>query len=132
MTTSNSLECRYLGWGSLKEFRQIPLADDEALIYTTAIGNAPVLIRGFLNCIRSEELKRRLPEQFSENDLAGVIVEMLSSSPRLQSGDFAGIGNWELGIGQCMNAPCPKTTDDDSERPLKERASPSSFGENVT
>ncbi|MDM9382745.1 hypothetical protein QUB80_18800 [Chlorogloeopsis sp. ULAP01] len=28
-----------------------------------------------------------------------------------------------------MNAPCPKTTDDGSERPLKERASPSSFGE---
>ncbi|ARV57971.1 hypothetical protein BZZ01_04340 [Nostocales cyanobacterium HT-58-2] len=81
MTTSNSLECRYLGWGDLNQFRQIPLADNDALIYTTAIGNAPVLIRGFLNCIRSEELKRRLPEKFSENDLAGVMVEMVRTLP---------------------------------------------------
>jgi len=48
----------------------MPLADNEALIYTT-IGDA-VLIRGF-DCIRSQELKQRLPEQFSENDLAAVM-----------------------------------------------------------
>ncbi|KOP26763.1 hypothetical protein AMR41_09130 [Hapalosiphon sp. MRB220] len=88
MTTSNSLECRYLGWGELKEFRQILLADNESLIYTTAIGNAPVLIRGFLNCIRSEELKKRLPEQFSENDLAGVMVEMVRTLPESLMAQF--------------------------------------------
>jgi len=69
MTAGNRLECQYLGWGDFNKFRQIPLADNEALIYTTPIGDAPVLVRGFIDCIRSEELKERLPEQFSENDL---------------------------------------------------------------
>lgn len=81
MTAGNRLECRYLGWGDFNKFHQMSLADNEALIYTTAIGDAPVLIRGFLDCTRSVELKERLPEQFSENDLAAVIVEMVRTLP---------------------------------------------------
>ena len=81
MTAGNSLECRYLGQGDLNQFRQIPLAENEALIYTSPIGDSPVLIHGFLDCIRSEELKERLPKRFSENDLASVIVEMVRTLP---------------------------------------------------
>ena len=81
MTAGNSLECRYLGSGDLNQFRQMPLAENEALIYTTFTGDVPVLIRGFMDCIRSEELKERLPEQFSENDLASVIVAMVRNLP---------------------------------------------------
>lgn len=81
MTAGNSLECRYLGSGDLNQFRQKPLAENEALIYTTFTGDVPVLISGFLDCIRSEELKERLPEQFSENDLVSVIVPMVRNLP---------------------------------------------------
>ena len=81
MTAGNSLECRYLGSGDLNQFRQMPLAENEALIYTTFTGDVPVLIRGFMDCIRSEELKERLPKRFSENDLASVIVEMVRTLP---------------------------------------------------
>lgn len=81
MSAGNSLECRYLGWGDLNQFRQIPLAENEALIYTTPVGKVPVLIRGFMDCLRSEELKERLPEQFSENDLAGSIIALVRNLP---------------------------------------------------
>lgn len=81
MTVGNSLECRYLGQGDLNQFRQIPLAENEALIYTTFTRDVPVLISGLLDCIRSEELTERLPEEFSENDLASVIVEMVRTLP---------------------------------------------------
>jgi len=81
MSTGNNLECRYLSWGDFNKFRQIPLADNEALIYTNPIGDRPTLIRGFLDCIRSEELKARLPKQFSENDLAASMVEMVRNLP---------------------------------------------------
>ena len=81
MTAGNSLECRYLGWGDLNQFRQMPLAENEALIYTTAIGKVPVLIRGFMDCLRSEKLKQRLPIQFSENDLAESIVALARTLP---------------------------------------------------
>lgn len=82
MTISNSLKCRYLGWGEFNQFRQIALANNEVLIYTTAIGSEPVLIRGFLNCLRSEEIKDKLPQQFSENDQAAVMVEMVRTLPK--------------------------------------------------
>ncbi len=88
MTTSGRLECRYLGWGDFNQFRQMSLADCEALIYTTPIGDAPVMIRGFLNCIRSKELKGRLPEEFSENDLAAVMVEMVRTLPDSLMAEF--------------------------------------------
>lgn len=81
MSAGKSLECRYLGWGDLNQFRQIPLAENEALIYTTPVGKVPGLIRGFMDCLRSEELKERLPEQFSENDLAGSIVALVRNLP---------------------------------------------------
>lgn len=55
----------------------MPLTDNEVLIYTTPISNVWVLIHGFLNCLRSEEIKKRFPEQFSENDLVGVTVAMI-------------------------------------------------------
>lgn len=84
MTAGNSLECRYLGQGDLNQFRQMPLAENEALIYTSFTGDVPVLIRGFMNCIRSEELQERLPKRFSENDLASVIVEMVRTLPDMQ------------------------------------------------
>ncbi|PIG90751.1 hypothetical protein [Gloeocapsopsis sp. IPPAS B-1203] len=80
MSASN-IECRYLGWGNLQEFRQTSLADNEALIYTTPTGDVPVLIRGFLNYIRSNELKAKLPTQLSENDLVGAIVAMVRNLP---------------------------------------------------
>ena len=38
-------------------------------------------IRGFMDCLRSEELKERLPKQFSENDLAGSIVTLVRNLP---------------------------------------------------
>lgn len=84
MTAGNSLECRYLGCGDLKQFRQMPLAKNEALIYTTFTRDVPVLISGFLDCIRSEELKERLPAQFSENDLVSVIVAMVRNLPEMR------------------------------------------------
>ena len=34
-----------------------------------------------MDCLRSEELKERLPEQFSENDLAGSIVALVRNLP---------------------------------------------------
>lgn len=80
-SAGNSLECRYLGRGDLNQFRQTPLAENEALIYTTFTSDVPVLIRGFLDCIRSEELREKLPEQFSENDLVSVIVPMVRNLP---------------------------------------------------
>lgn len=81
MSAGNSLECRYLGWGDLNQFRQITLAENEALIYTTPVIKVPVLIHGFMDYLRSEELKKRLPEQFSENDLAGSIVALVRNLP---------------------------------------------------
>ena len=81
MTAGDSLECRYLGWGRFNKLRQMPLTDNEVLIYTSPIGNVQVLLHGFLNCIRSEEIKKRFPEQFSENDLAGVTVAMVKNMP---------------------------------------------------
>ena len=81
LSADNSLECRYLGCGDLNQFRQMPLAENEALIYTTFTRDVPVLISGFLDCIRSEELKERLPAQFSENDLASTIVAMVRNLP---------------------------------------------------
>lgn len=76
----NSLECRYLGCGDFSKFQQMPLADNEALIYTIP-GAAPALINGFLDCLRSEVIKARVPEQFSENDLAEVMVGMVKTLP---------------------------------------------------
>lgn len=87
MSASN-IECRYLGWGDLQEFRQTSLADNEALIYTTPTGDVPVLIRGFLNCIRSNELKANLPTQLSENDLVGAIVAMVRNLPESLLSEF--------------------------------------------
>ena len=84
LSADNSLECRYLGLGDLNQFRQMPLAENEALIYTTFTRDVPVLISGLLDCIRSEELKERLPEQFSENDLASVIVAMVRNLPDMR------------------------------------------------
>ncbi len=81
MTAGDSLECRYLGWGRFNKLRQMPLVDNEVLIYTTPIGNVRVLLHGFLNCLRSEEIKKRFPKQFSENDLAGVTVAMIRTLP---------------------------------------------------
>ncbi|MDV2997035.1 MAG: hypothetical protein N4J56_006740 [Chroococcidiopsis sp. SAG 2025] len=66
MTTSNNLECRYLGWGNLSQFQQMPFADREVLIYTTPAQDAPGLIHGFLNCLRSQPVQEKLPNQFSE------------------------------------------------------------------
>ena len=81
MTTNNSLECRYLGWGNLDKFQQMSLADNEALIYTVPTDRSPLLIRGFLDCIRSEEVVQRVPQRFSVNDLVEVMVGMVRSLP---------------------------------------------------
>ena len=84
MSAGNSLECRYLGSGDLKQYRQKPLAENEALIYTTFTRDVPVLISGLLDCICSEELRERLPAQFSENDLASAIVGMVRNLPDMR------------------------------------------------
>ena len=81
MNINNSLECRYLGWGDLDKFQQMSLADNEALIYTVAAGRSPLLIRGFLDCIRSEKVIQQVPKRFSENDLVEVMVGMVRSLP---------------------------------------------------
>ncbi|MBD6618371.1 hypothetical protein FNW02_21725 [Komarekiella sp. 'clone 1'] len=77
----NLLQCEYLGWGKLEPFRARSLSENEALIFTAIAGTAPVLIRGFLNCLRSPELEAKIPQQFSENDVAGVMVEMVRTLP---------------------------------------------------
>lgn len=106
MTASNSLECRYLGWGKFEQFRQMPLANNEVLIYTTAIGREPVLIRGFLNCIRSEEVTEKLPQQFSENDLAAVMVEMVRTLPESLLQEFNKWSEDQQNVSSQMIAVC--------------------------
>ena len=86
LSADNSLECRYLGLGDLNQFRQMPLAENEALIYTIFTRDVPVLMSGFLDCIRSEELREKLAEQFSENDLASIIVAMVRNLPDMRCG----------------------------------------------
>jgi hypothetical protein len=53
----NSLQCEYIGWGNLEQFRSRAVAENEALIFTPPAGNAPILIHGFLDCLRSPELQ---------------------------------------------------------------------------
>lgn len=77
----NSLQCEYIGWGNLDQFCSRAVAENEALIFTPPAGNAPVLIHGFLDCLRSPELLAKIPPQFSENDVAGVMVEMVRTLP---------------------------------------------------
>lgn len=78
----NSLQCEYIGWGNLEQFRSRAIAENEALIFTPPAGNAPILIHGFLDCLRSPELQAKIPQQFSENDVAGVMVEMVRTLPK--------------------------------------------------
>lgn len=75
----NHLQCRYLGSGNLNTLRKIPLADNEVLIYTEPNGDRLVLLRGFLEFIRSDEVRKKIPQQFSENDLAEVLIEMVET-----------------------------------------------------
>lgn len=81
MNINNSLECRYLGRGDLDKFQQMSLADNEALIYTAPAIRSSILVHGFLDCIRSEEVIQQVPKRFSENDLAEVMVGMVRSLP---------------------------------------------------
>lgn len=75
------LQCEYLGWGKLESFRSRALSENEALIYTEIAGTAPVLVRGFLDCLRSPELQVKVPQRFSENNLADFVVEMVRTLP---------------------------------------------------
>jgi hypothetical protein len=77
----NSLQCEYIGWGNLEQFRPSVINDSQVLISTPITGSAPVLIHGFLDCLRSPELLAKIPPQFSENDVAGVMVEMVRTLP---------------------------------------------------
>ncbi|ABA23344.1 hypothetical protein Ava_3739 [Trichormus variabilis ATCC 29413] len=77
----NSLQCEYIGWGNLEQVRSQPVAENEALIFTDPAGSAGILIHGFLDCLRSPELQAKIPRQFSENDVAGVMVEMVRTLP---------------------------------------------------
>ena len=77
----NSLQCEYIGWGNLDRFQSQAVAENEALIFTPPADNAPMLIHGFLDCLRSPELQAKIPQQFSENDVAGVMVEMVRTLP---------------------------------------------------
>ncbi|MBA3921961.1 MAG: hypothetical protein H0X31_09795 [Nostocaceae cyanobacterium] len=80
--SSNSVECNYLGWGELTNFQSKVVGKNEALIFTPPADSAPVLIQGFLDCLRSTETRAKIPSQFSENDLAGVMVEMVRTLPK--------------------------------------------------
>jgi hypothetical protein len=77
----NSLQCEYIGWGNLEQFHPSVINDSQVLIFTPIVGSAPVLIHGFLDCLRSPELLAKIPPQFSENDVAGVMVEMVRTLP---------------------------------------------------
>lgn len=77
----NLLQCEFIGWGKLESFRSRSLSENEALIFTEIAGTAPVLIRGFLDCLRSPELQAKVPQQFSENNVAQFIVEMVRTLP---------------------------------------------------
>ncbi|MBG1241535.1 hypothetical protein [Nostoc sp. NZL] len=77
----NSLQCEYIGWGNLEDFRSRAAAENEELIFTLPADNAPILIHGFLDCLRTPEVQAKIPQQFSENDVAGVMVEMVRTLP---------------------------------------------------
>ncbi|MCY7321096.1 MAG: hypothetical protein LH660_04680 [Phormidesmis sp. CAN_BIN36] len=87
------LQCEYLGWGKLEPFRSRSLSENEALIFTEIAGTAPVLIRGFLNCLRSPELQAKIPQQFSENDVAEFMVEMVRTFPESLLQEWANQSN---------------------------------------
>jgi hypothetical protein len=77
VVANDNLVCRYIGSGNFNRLAQTPVADNEVLIYTDPVDERAVLIRGFLESIRSEEVRKKVPQEFSENDLAAVIVEMV-------------------------------------------------------
>lgn len=85
----NLLQCEYLGWGKLESFRSRSLLPNEALIFTEIAGTAPVLIQGFLDCLRSPELQTKVPQQFSENDVAEFMVEMVRTLPEMLLQEWA-------------------------------------------
>ncbi len=91
--SSNSLACNYLAWGELTKFRARVIGQNEALIFTATADNAPMLIRGFLDCLRSPELQAKIPPQYSENDLAAVMVEMVRTLPQDLWQDWANDNN---------------------------------------
>ncbi len=77
----NLVQCEYIGWGKLESFRSRSLLTNEALIFTEIAGTASVLIRGFLDCLRSPELQAKIPQQFSESNIADFMVEMVRTLP---------------------------------------------------
>lgn len=81
MNDGNPLQCEYLGWGKLEELQSRPIADNEALLSTDPVDSPGALVRGFLNAARSQERQNKIPPQYSENDLAEPIVEMVRTLP---------------------------------------------------
>ena len=75
------LQCEYLGWGKLESFRSRSLLANEALIFTEIAGTAGVLIQGFLDCLRSPELQAKVPQKFSQSNIADFMVEMVRTLP---------------------------------------------------
>jgi hypothetical protein len=91
--TRNSLQCDYVGWGLLEQFRSsLPVAENETLLFTAPAEVAPVLIRGFLTSVRSAEVQATFPPDFSENDVAEVIVEMVRTLPETLWQEWAQVG----------------------------------------
>ncbi|MGL5082015.1 MAG: hypothetical protein ACRC8A_11070 [Microcoleaceae cyanobacterium] len=89
----NLLQCEYLGWGKLESFRSRSLSENETLIFTEIAGTAPVLIRGFLDCLRSPELHAKTPQQFSESNMAEFMVEMVRTLPESLLQEWANQSN---------------------------------------
>ena len=94
----NLSQCEYLGWGKLESFRSRSLSRNEALIFTEIAGTAPVLIRGFLSCLRSPELKAKIPQQFSESDVAEFVVEMVRTLPENLLQEWANQSNTDRSV----------------------------------
>lgn len=79
--SNDSLDCEYVGWGNLEQFQSRSLGKNEALIFSPPADSAPPLIQGFLDSIRTPEVRAKIPSHFSENDVAGVMVEMVRELP---------------------------------------------------
>lgn len=78
---NHSLRCEYVGWGNRDQFQSRSLAENETFIFTTPADSSPPLIRGFLEYIRTPELQAKIPSEFSESDVAAVMVEMVRELP---------------------------------------------------
>lgn len=103
MTRENSLACEYLGWGRLEELKSRPLAENEAFLSTMPVNSPGALVRGFLDAARSPEQQAKIPTQYSENDLAEPIVEMVRTLPEDAFQEWSNSSNQDKVVGAILH-----------------------------